>query len=276
MDRVAIAEKQWIDPEPEDQAITQFRMYPQPSRDEPGAEGSYQLYLPPSYHADGQRRFPVIYWLHGGFGDSRQSLPAVERIDKAIRSGAMPETIVISPQALPVGWYLDSKDGARPVEQVMARDLVQHVDAGYRTIAEPGSRSVEGFSMGGYGALHLGLKYPGLFGRVSAIGPSILRDMSDEPAERIDNTFFGDHDYYAAVSPWTLLLGNAPQLRRSSTVRLLSGSEDHRLAPTLRDFATRMRDLGVAHEFHEIQGAGHDIAEIIDGLGDAYFAFWRP
>ena len=275
MDRVAIAERQWIDPVREDQGLTAFRLYPQPSRGEAGAQGSYQLYLPPAYQAGGQRRFPVIYWLHGGFGDSRQGLPAVDRIDKAIRSGTMPQTIVILPQALPIGWYLDSRDGARPVEQVMVRDLVQHVDTAYRTVAQPASRFIEGFSMGGYGALHLGLKYPKLFARVSAIGPSILRDMAEEPEERIANTFFGDHDYYAAVSPWTLLLGNAPEIRTSSTVRLLSGTEDHRLAPTLRDFADHLKELDVAYEFHEVLGAGHDIAEIIDGLGDAYFAFWR-
>jgi enterochelin esterase-like enzyme len=274
-DRVAAFEKQWTDPVQEDQGLTRFRRYPQPSRAEPAAEGSYQLYLPPGYEAGRQRRYPVIYWLHGGFGDSRQGLPAVERIDEAIRSGAMPPVIVVLPQALPIGWYIDSKDGARPVEQVMVRDLVQHVDTAYRTIAAAAARYVEGFSMGGYGALHLGLKYPALFARVSAIGPSILRDMAGEPDERVANTFFGDQDYYDAVGPWTLLLGNAPELRKHSRVRLLAGTEDHRLAPTLRDFAGRMSALGVPHEFHEVTGAGHDIAAIIDGLGDKYFAFWR-
>jgi enterochelin esterase-like enzyme len=275
MDRVAECEQQWIDPVTDDQGITAFRLYPQPSRGEPGAQGSYQLYLPPGYDEQEDRRFPVIYWLHGGFGDSRQSRPAIERIDKAIASGTMPQTIVVSPQALPIGWYLDSKDGARPVEQVMVRDLVQHVDATYRTVAAPGGRFIEGFSMGGYGALHLGLKYPSLFGRISAIGPAILRDMSLEPEERIANTFFGDHDYYRAVHPETLLLANAPQLRKFTRVRLLLGAGDLRLASAVREFAAQMEDLGVPYEFYEVEGAAHDIAETIDGLDDTYYAFWR-
>jgi enterochelin esterase-like enzyme len=274
MERVAECERQWIDPVAEDQGITVFRRYPQPSRDEPGAEGSYQLYLPPGYD-DAELRYPVIYWLHGGFGDSRQSRPAIERIDKAIRSGAMPPVIVVSPQALPIGWYLDSKDGTRPVEQVMVRDLVRHVDTSHRTVAAPAARFIEGFSMGGYGALHLGLKYPDVFGRVSAMGPAILSDMSLEPEERIANTFFGDHDYYRAVHPRTLLLANAPQLRRATRVRLLLGTQDGRLADAVREFAAALADLAVPHEFHEIDGAGHDIAQTIDGVGDRYFAFWR-
>lgn len=82
----------------------------------------------------------MLYWLHGGFGTSREGVPAVNRIDRLIRSGLMPEAIVILPQALPVGWYVDSRDGARPVEQVIAYDLVSHVDGVYRTKPEPRSR----------------------------------------------------------------------------------------------------------------------------------------
>ena len=60
--------------------------------------------------------------------------------------------------------------------------------------------------MGGWGALHIGFKYPKLFARVSAIAPTVLHDMSLEPDERIANTLFGDPAYYHAVAPWTLLL----------------------------------------------------------------------
>ena len=274
-EQLASYEKEWIDPVQEDQALTIFRLYRQPSRDEPEAQGSYQLYLPPNYESEADCRFPVIYWLHGGMGNSRQAEYAVERMDWAIRSGAMPPAIVVVPHALPIGWYVDSKDGARPIEQVMVHDLVEHVDATYRTIAEPGSRTIEGFSMGGYGALHLGLKYPKVFRRISSIAPSILEDMSEEPGERTANTFFGDQAYYDAVGPWTLLLANAPEIRKASRIRLLSGTEDHRLVPTLRKFHAAMDSLGVPHEFHEVSGAGHPYEEIISGLGDPYFAFWR-
>ena len=43
----------------------------------------------------------------------------------------------------------------------------------------------------------------------------------------------------------------------------------------MREFAAELEDLDVPHEFHEIDGANHDIAETIDGLGDTYYAFWR-
>lgn len=274
-EQMAEIERQWIDPVREDQELTTFQLYPQPSRGTADAVGSLQLYLPPQYETEPDRRFPVIYWLHGGFGDARQGGQMVERIHAAIGAGLMPPAIVVLPHILPIGWYVDSKDGARPLEQITAFDLVGHIDSTYRTIATAAARTVEGFSMGGFGALHLGLKHPKVFSKVSAVGPAILRDLKDEPEDRIANTFFGDQAYYDALGPWGLVLANAPELRRSSQVRLLSGSLDTRLAPTIRDLDKLFTDLAVPHDFHEVPGADHEYPDIMDGYGDAYYAWWR-
>lgn len=274
-EQMAEIERQWIDPVREDQELTTFELYPQPSRGTADAQGSLQLYLPPQYETEHDQRFPVIYWLHGGFGDARQGGQMVERIHAAIGSGLMPPTIVVLPHILPIGWYVDSKDGARPLAQITAFDLVRHIDTTYRTIPAAAARTVEGFSMGGFGALHLGLKYPKIFSKVSAVGPAILRDLKDEPEDRIANTFFGDQAYYDALGPWGLVLANAPELRRSSQVRLLSGSLDTRLAPTIRDLDRLFTDLAVPHDFYEVQGADHEYPDIMDGYGDAYYAWWR-
>lgn len=100
----------------------------------------------------------MIYWLHGGNGSSRQGAWAAEQIDRGVKSGLMPETIVVLVQGLPIGWYVNSKDGKRPVENVIIKDLIPHIEATYRTINRREARGIEGMSMGGYGALHLGLK----------------------------------------------------------------------------------------------------------------------
>jgi enterochelin esterase-like enzyme len=272
---IAAFEKLWFDPIREELAPTTTALYAQPSRNEPGAQGSYRLYLPPAYEAEPERRFPVIYWLHGGNSNSAQGSFAAERIDGAIRAGKMPPVILVAPQALPVGWYVDSRDGSRPIEQVLVHDFVAHVDSTYRTIPEASARTLEGQSMGGYGSLHLGLKYPRLFGRISAIAPSMLRDMSLEPDERVANTFFGDQEYFTAVSPWTLLRANAPELRRLSRIRLLAGLADERLVPAAREFAAIAKEIDVPLEYREVDGAGHGYQEIVDPLGDAYFAWWQ-
>ncbi|MFT4082813.1 MAG: alpha/beta hydrolase-fold protein [Nocardioides sp.] len=272
----AAFERQWVDPVRPDSDLVTFHTYRQPSRrTAPGAEGSYLLYLPPHYDTDPERRFPVVYWLHGGRESSCSALGVVERIDEAIRARQMPPVILVSVQALPIGWYLDSKDGERPIERTVIDDLIPHVDATYRTIADRSGRTIEGFSMGGYGTFRFGLKYPGLFGRISGIAPAILRTIGEEPAQRTKRTFFDDADYYRAVSPWTLLMANAPELRhRGTRIRILAGAEDHRLRRTILDFRDQIEQAGLAVEYAEVPAVAHDHLRIIDGVGEAYPAFW--
>ena len=60
--------------------------------------------------------------------------------------------IVVLPNGLKDGWWVDMADGSQPVESVILKDLIPHVDATYRTISDRRGRAVEGFSMGAGGA----------------------------------------------------------------------------------------------------------------------------
>jgi endo-1,4-beta-xylanase len=59
--------------------------------------------------------------------------------------------------------YVDWKDGSAPMETIIVKELVPHIDATYRTIATREGRLLDGYSMGGYGAARLGFKYHDLF-----------------------------------------------------------------------------------------------------------------
>jgi enterochelin esterase-like enzyme len=272
--RIAELSEQWVDPVTDAPPGTTYRLFETASRGK-GTQGSYLIYLPPSYERETARRYPVIYWLHGGFGNARQGDWTVEHLDRGFRAGLLPEAIVVLPQALPVGWYVNSKDGKRPVEDVLIKDLIPHVDATYRTIARRETRGIEGMSMGGYGALHLGMKYPTLFGAISSVAPSILPDLKDEPKERTFDTFGDDEAYYDGNGPWVLARENAAALRQGSAIRLLAGDQDARLRSTLVAFHELLTQLGVPHQFSEVKGAGHAYKEIVGGLEDGGFAFWR-
>jgi len=272
--RIAELSEQWVDPVTDAPPGTTYRLFETAARGK-GTRGSYLVYVPPSYETETSRRYPVVYWLHGGFGNAREGAWAVEQLDRGIRSGIAPETIIILPQGLPVGWYVNSKDGKRPIEDVLVKDLIPHVDVTYRTIARQESRGIEGMSMGGYGALHLAMKYPTLFGAISSVAPAILQDLKDEPRERTFDTFFDDEAYYDANNPWTLARENADALRRGCAIRLLAGDQDVRLRPALTAFHELLTQLAIPHEFSEVKGAGHVYKDIVGGLGDEGFAFWR-
>ena len=196
-------------------------------------------------------------------------------MDRGIRAGLVPEAIVVLPQALPVGWYVNSRDGKRPIEDVLIKDLIPHVDVSYRTIDRRESRGIEGMSMGGYGALHLGMKYPSLFGAISSVAPAILQDLSDEPRERTFDTFGDDEAYYDANGPWVLARANAAALRSGCAIRLLAGDQDARLRSAIIAFRDLLAQLGIHHQFSEVKGAGHVYEDIVGGLADEGFAFWR-
>ena len=265
---------EWVDPVTDTPPGTSYRLYPTPSRGA-NTQGSYLIYLPDTYEQNTDKRFPVLYWLHGGFGNARQGAWAVQNFVAAIQKGAVPELIIVLVQALPVGWYVDSRDGRLPIEQVIIKDLISHIDNTYRTIAQKGGRGIEGHSMGGFGALHLGLKFPHLFGAISAVAPSILRNLSDEPLFRTSYTFDNDQSYYEQAAPWNLAKVNADQLRIENTnLRILSGSNDSNLQPTLHEYHRLLKDLRIRHLFVGVKDAGHDYQDILERYGVENFKFW--
>jgi S-formylglutathione hydrolase FrmB len=80
--------------------------------------------------------------------------------------------------------YSDTHDGQYPLETVIITDLIPHIDATYRTIAAREARGVNGFSMGGFGAAHLGFKYPDVFGVDSIMAPPLSRVSAACPRRR--------------------------------------------------------------------------------------------
>lgn len=143
------------------------------------------VYTPPDYDPGGSRRYPALYCLHGYTGDAAALVATrpwernvVQRLDALIAAHRMPPVllaIVDGFTRLGGSQYVDSiHNGAYATYTV--RDVVAHVDAGYRSIPEEGGRAVFGKSSGGFGSMHLCMEYPGVFGAfASHSGDSYFR-----------------------------------------------------------------------------------------------------
>ena len=127
------------------------------------------VYLPPSYAADAQRRFPVVYLLHGygghdtTFTERLANLP--ESGDRWDGAQGFSSAIYVMPDAYTLhkgSMYSDSVTTGN-WEKFIAEDLVAYIDGHYRTLATRMSRGLGGHSMGGYGALRIGMKRPDVF-----------------------------------------------------------------------------------------------------------------
>ncbi|HEY8314368.1 MAG TPA: alpha/beta hydrolase-fold protein [Candidatus Baltobacteraceae bacterium] len=130
-------------------------------------------YLPPAYDVEGSRRYPVLYCLHGYTGDAAALVGArpwetnvVQWMDRLIADRAMPEAILVIVDGftrLGGSQYVNSIHNGDYATYVIS-DVIGHVDRTYRTIANEGGRAVLGKSSGGFGAMYLAMKYPGVFG----------------------------------------------------------------------------------------------------------------
>ena len=140
------------------------------------------IYLPPSYAKDSDRRYPVVYLLHGftdsddrWFGLVQHFINTPVAIDKATAAGAR-EMIVVMPNAYTAfqGSMYSNSATTGDWETFVADDLVSYVDAHYRTIANRNSRGLAGHSMGGYGTLRIGIKRPEVFSSLYILSPCCM------------------------------------------------------------------------------------------------------
>lgn len=264
----------WLDPDRSEPAGTRYRTFASKLAK---SEVSYLVYLPPDYETAKSRRYPVVYWLHGLGGTQRTGEKFVAPLDAAIRAGRAPAMIAVLVNGMRDSLYCDSADGKIPVESVIVRELIPHVDQAYRTLADRRSRAVEGFSMGGFGAPHLGFKYPEVFGVVGLMAgvyqdvETIVLPVKPEIGEKM---FGGDMRRASAENPSALLEKNIEAIRGRTWVRICVGDKDPGLGRSQAAHKALDR-LKVAHEFHVVAGVAHNPEKLYHGLGDDAFAFFR-
>jgi S-formylglutathione hydrolase FrmB len=136
------------------------------------------VYLPPSYAREPNRRYPVVYFLHGYTATAQAYVKFVDlppAADAAIAAGGR-EMIIVLPDAFTKwsGSMYSNSVTTGDWESYVAHDLVAYVDSHYRTIATRESRGLSGHSMGGYGTWRIGMKRPDVFGALYAMSSCCL------------------------------------------------------------------------------------------------------
>ncbi len=263
------------------------------------------VYLPPSYATSRARRYPVLVYLHGLTGSERNWVDngALDRTLDSLVAAGQPEAIVVMPDG-DDGWYTTwnslvtaaqcAADTSRreAVEQYcvpwphyddyIARDIVSHVDAHYRTLPDRAHRGIAGLSMGGLGAMSLALAYPAVFGAAAShsgvLSPRLLGPKPWAPP----SVYATDSIGLRATTPW-LWKWMAPVFGRDTigwiardpvrmaarasrtaaaggpalpALRIDCGVDDSFIEQN-RDFHATLLRLGVSHEYAEWPGK-HD------------------
>jgi S-formylglutathione hydrolase FrmB len=142
--------------------------------------------LPPSYAANKRQRYPVVYALHGysiGAEQWAKEIHVPQTIEGAFAQGTQ-DVIVVLPDSKTIhnGSMYSSSVTTGDFENYIARDVVEYIDAHYRTIPKRTSRGLVGHSMGGYGASRIGMKHADVFGSLYIMSPCCLAARQAGPS----------------------------------------------------------------------------------------------
>jgi poly(3-hydroxybutyrate) depolymerase len=243
---------------------------------------SYHIYKPKGYDQESTSRFPVVYWLHGS-GGGLQGIPRVASwFDAAIEAGKTPPCLIVFVNGLAEGMYVDWKDGSTPIETMIIKELLPHIDSSFRTIPTRENRVLDGYSMGGYGAARLGFKYPELFKGISIMGGGPLQaELIQTPragrqraAEILQKVYGGDQGYFRSVSPRQLAELNAETLRTDSVIRQVCGDQDETYSNNIA-FHQHLEKLGIPHQWQILEGVDHNPMKTLTALADSNWSFYN-
>jgi enterochelin esterase-like enzyme len=158
------------------------------------ADQPVSIYLPDAYAHDTDRRFPVLYFLHGYGAPPATHFNAErfrEAMDAGIAAGTVKPMIVVVPNGSNKyhGAFYANSSTTGNWDDYIVKDVVGYVDNHYRTLAFAQRRGLAGHSMGGFGALTLGFRHPDVFGWIYAMSPcctDIVGDMGPSRQEWVE------------------------------------------------------------------------------------------
>lgn len=217
------------------------------------------VYLPPGYSSHPQRRYPVLYLLHGFPGRPLAFITTVQLgvLEDSLTTRHRAQPLILVMPFGSTGTFNDKEwtDGATRGNgwgTFVTRDLVRYVDAHYRADPQRSARGIAGLSEGGYGAINLAVQHPGEF--------SLVESWSGyEKPDPLRSIFGPKLQLLARNDPSSRLPSAAPTLRKLGTYFwFYSGTED-RFRAQNQAFARELTKLGVRNHFFASFG-GHNWA----------------
>jgi S-formylglutathione hydrolase FrmB len=222
-------------------------------------EMPYRVILPDDYSASASKRYPVVYLLHGLTGHFDNWVDKTKLVEYSKAFGF----ILVTPEGND-GWYTDSVSSpTEKYESYIIKELIPEIDRNWRTVADRDHRAIAGLSMGGYGSIKFGLKYPEMFSLVGSFSGAL--GAADFSAANAGNIGKSINVIYGPLDSETRKANDIFGIARSLTperiavlpfIYLDCGTEDF-LIKNNRDFVTILNEKKVPHEYRELPGK-HD------------------
>jgi putative tributyrin esterase len=226
-------------------------------------EMPYRVILPKNYEANKAEKFPVLYLLHGLTGHYDNWADKAKIKDYA----AGYNFIIVMPEGND-GWYTDSASVPNDkYESYLVRELIPEIDGKFRTLADREHRAIAGLSMGGYGSLKFGLKYPEKFVVVGSFSGAV--GAASLTAKMVGNSWkaltdsivntYGEEDSPTRKDNDIFKIVREISPEKAKTLPFIyvdCGTEDG-LITSNREFIALLAEKKIPHEFRELPGK-HD------------------
>ena len=231
----------------------------------------YCIYLPPQYrHKDkGSKRYPVVYYLHGGRpGSEIKSIKLANYFHKHISSGDVKPMIYVFVNGGKVSHY-NMPEMNSLGEDIFIKELIPHIDKTYRTIAKRESRGVEGFSQGGRGTTRIMFEYPQYFCSAAPGGSGYetekrISENDGKESEKLQ--FQPGHNCYDRARKYAK--NQNPALRIMIHVGTKGFNYENNLA-----YMKFLDELKIPYEKTIAEGAPHSATKIYDIVGSKLMKF---
>ncbi len=229
-----------------------------------GVEIGYCIYLPPGYDdpKNQDRRYPVVYWLHGGRpGGELKGISITPFIHDAMKTGKVPPTIYVFPNGGVVSHY-DYPKLKSLGEIAFIKELIPHIDHKYRTIAAREGRAVEGFSQGGRGTARYMFKYPELFCSAAPLGGGHQHEkrISENNGDEGEYQFEPKHNTYDLARKY------AADSKYPLRILVVVGDKDMNYEANL-EWMDHLRSLKIPFEHKIAAGVPHFAQSIYRKVG---------
>ena len=238
-----------------------------------GIKVGYYVYLPPGYYKpeNSDRRYPVVYNLHGGRPGGEYKMVHIHRfVDEAIRDGKIEPVIYVFPNGGPMSWYNYPQFQNGQGEDVLVKETITHIDQQFRTIARREGRALQGYSQGGRGTTRIMFKYPGLFSSVAPGGSGYATEKIIQENNGVESEFV---KFTPGYNTWDLAKRyadreNAPVLR----ILIWVGSEETNYQSNL-DFMDYLKELEIPYQKLVAPGIEHNARQIYELRGEQILKF---
>jgi len=221
--------------------------------------------LPKAYAKQKKAAFPVLYLLHGAYGHFSDWLAKTP--DKLLvhRLADQYNLVIVMPEGETFGWYIDSPiNKESQFETYLTQEVIQKIDAAYRTVRSSKGRVITGLSMGGHGALYLATRHPDLYCAAGSMSGAVdintaKWDLKPEDAKRTAERFtpiLGPVGTSSAASFAAYTVLPLVDKMKSNGLPLIidCGVDDFLIEPN-RELHRRLVYNGTPHDYTERPGA---------------------